>query len=128
MSLNVDLVGRTVVPLCFSSARASDFVCGTQQLVSGINLQIFTTGRGTPYNLAIAPVIKVSSQTALKNRWPDLIDIDAGQVVSQKKSIEDVGMDLFEMVLAVAGGEKVTAAEKLQLFNDLAVFNPAPVT
>ena len=114
--------------LVFAATPASDFVCGTQQLASGINLQIFTTGRGTPYNLAIAPVIKISSQTALKNRWPDLIDIDAGQVVSTTKTIEDVGMDLFETVLAVAGGEKVTAAEKLQLFNDLALFNPAPIT
>lgn len=114
--------------LVFAATPASDFVCGTQQLASGINLQIFTTGRGTPYNLAIAPVIKVSSQTALKNRWPDLIDLDAGQVVSCQRSIEDVGMELFELVLRVAGGETVTAAEKLQLFNDLAVFNPAPIT
>ena len=114
--------------LVFAATPASDFVCGTQQLASGMNLQIFTTGRGTPYNLAIAPVIKVSSQTSLKNKWPDLIDIDAGQVVSRQRSIADVGMELFEMVLGVASGELVTAAEKLQLFNNLAVFNPAPVT
>ena len=114
--------------LVFAATPASDFVCGTQQLASGIHLQIFTTGRGTPYNLAIAPVIKVSSRTALKNRWPDLIDIDAGQIVSQQKRIEDVGMELFEMVLSVASGERAVAAERLQLFNDLVVFNPAPIT
>ncbi len=114
--------------LVFAATPASDFVCGTQQLASGIHLQIFTTGRGTPYNLAIAPVIKVSSRTALKTRWPDLIDIDAGQVISRQRSIEAVGMDLFEMVLRVASGEQQTAADKLQLCNDLAVFNPAPVT
>lgn len=114
--------------LVFAATPANDFVCGTQQLASGINLQIFTTGRGTPYNLALAPVIKVSSRTALKNKWPDLIDLDAGQIVSAQRSIEDVGLELFEMVVAVASGDRVTAAEKLKLFNDLAVFNPAPIT
>lgn len=114
--------------LIFAATPANDFVCGTQQLASGITLQVFTTGRGTPYNLAIAPVIKVSSRTTLKRRWPDLIDIDAGQIVSSQKSIEEVGQELFEMVLGVASGEQITAAEKLKLFNDLVIFNPAPIT
>jgi galactarate dehydratase len=43
--------------LIFAATPASDFVCGTLQLASGINLQVFTTGRGTPYGLAVAPVI-----------------------------------------------------------------------
>ena len=37
---------------------ASDFVCGTQQVASGITVQVFTTGRGTPYGLMAVPVIK----------------------------------------------------------------------
>ncbi len=78
--------------LVFAATPANDFVCGTQQLASGIALQIFTTGRGTPYNLSIAPVIKVSSRTALKEQWPDLIDLDAGQIISKKRSIEEVGL------------------------------------
>ncbi|MCD8498934.1 MAG: UxaA family hydrolase [Clostridiales bacterium] len=45
----------------FAATPASDFVCGPMQLASGITLQVFMTGRGTPYNLAAAPVIKVSS-------------------------------------------------------------------
>ncbi len=49
--------------LIFAATPASDFVCGTLQLASGMNLQVFTTGRGTPYGLAAAPVIKVATRT-----------------------------------------------------------------
>ena len=48
--------------LIFAATPASDFICGTLQLAAAMNMHIFTTGRGTPYGLAMAPVIKVASQ------------------------------------------------------------------
>ena len=51
--------------LVFAATPASDFVCGTLQLASGIHLQVFTTGRGTPYGLSIAPVMKVSTRNCV---------------------------------------------------------------
>ena len=51
--------------LVFAATPASDFVCGTLQLASGMNLHVFTTGRGTPYGLAAVPVIKVSTRSEL---------------------------------------------------------------
>jgi galactarate dehydratase len=62
--------------LVFAATPASDFVCGTLQLASGMNLHVFTTGRGTPYGLAAVPVIKVSTRSELAKRWNDLIDLD----------------------------------------------------
>jgi galactarate dehydratase len=114
--------------LVFAATPANDFVCGTQQLASGMTLQVFTTGRGTPYNLSMAPVIKVSSRTALSKRWFDLIDLDAGRIATGDATIEDIGLELFEMILSVASGKTTTAADKLGLINDLVVFNPAPIT
>jgi galactarate dehydratase len=114
--------------LVFAATPASDFVCGTQQLASGIVLQVFTTGRGTPYGLAMAPVVKVSSRTALSKRWFDLIDLDAGRIATGEADIETVGEELFQMILEVASGRTQTAADKLGLANDLVVFNPAPIT
>src|SRR5205823_7634776 len=67
--------------LVFAATPAGDWVCGTQQLAS-MNLHLFTTGEGSPYGLALAPVIKISSRTALAERWPDLIDLDAGRIAS----------------------------------------------
>jgi len=114
--------------LVFAATPASDFVCGTQQLASGIALQVFTTGRGTPYSLSMAPVIKVSSRSSLSKRWFDLIDLDAGTIATGELSIEEVGEALFRKILDVASGRSKTAADSLGLANDMVVFNPAPVT
>lgn len=114
--------------LIFAATPSSDFVCGTLQLASGISLQVFTTGRGTPYGLAIAPVIKVSSRTDLSIRWHDLIDLDAGRIATGTASISDIGWELFKLILDVASGKKQSAAEHLGLQNDLVLFNPAPIT
>lgn len=113
--------------LVFAATPASDFICGTQQLAS-MNMHVFTTGEGTPYGLALAPVIKVSSRTTLAERWPDLIDLDAGGIATGQATIESVGWDLFRLILDVASGRKQTWADHWGLHNALAPFNPGPVT
>ncbi|MEK5164104.1 galactarate dehydratase [Paenibacillus sp. FSL R5-0527] len=114
--------------LIFAATPASDFVCGTLQLASGINVQVFTTGRGTPYGLAMAPVIKVASRDSLAEQWPDLIDINAGRIAGGEATIEDVGWEIFRFILDVASGRKQTWAEHWGLHNAISLFNPAPVT
>ncbi len=114
--------------LIFCATPASDFVCGTLQLAAGMNLHVFTTGRGTPYGLAMAPVVKVSTRTELAQRWPDLIDIDAGRIATGRASIEDLGWELFHFYLDVASGKKKTWTEHYRLHNDITLFNPAPIT
>jgi galactarate dehydratase len=113
--------------LVFAATPASDFICGTQQLAS-MNMHIFTTGEGSPYGLALVPVIKVSSRTALAERWSDLIDIDAGRIATGHATIEEVGWEIFRFVLEVASGKKKTWAEHWRLSNALALFNPGAVT
>ncbi len=114
--------------LVFAATPASDFICGTLQLAAGMNMHVFTTGRGTPYGLAMAPVIKVSSRTGLSERWCDLIDLDAGTIATGDATIEQVGTRLFEMILDVASGRKQTWADRWGLHNEIALFNPGPVT
>jgi galactarate dehydratase len=114
--------------LIFAATPASDFICGTLQVAAGINLHVFTTGRGTPYSLAEVPVIKVATRSDLARRWHDLMDIDAGRIATGDATIEDVGWELFRLMLDVASGRKQTCAEHLKLHNALTLFNPAPVT
>jgi galactarate dehydratase len=64
--------------LVYAATPASDFICGTLQMAAGMNLHVFTTGRGTPYGLAAVPVIKVATRSDLARRWHDLMDINAG--------------------------------------------------
>ena len=118
----------TAKGLIFAATPASDFICGTLQLAAAMNVHIFTTGRGTPYGLAMVPVIKVASRTSLAQRWCDLIDVDAGTVATGDATIEEVGMQIFQMVLDVASGRKQTWADHWGLHNELALFNPGPVT
>ena len=117
----------TAKGLVFAATPASDFICGTQQLAS-MNMHVFTTGEGTPYGLAMVPVIKVSSRTALAERWPDLIDIDAGRIATGVSTMEEVGWEIFQCLLDVASGRKKTWADHWGLHNALAPFNPGPVT
>jgi galactarate dehydratase len=114
--------------LTYAATPASDFVCGTLQLAAGMNLHIFTTGRGTPYGLAAVPVIKVATRSELARRWHDLMDINAGTIADGEQSIEQVGWHMFKMLLEVASGRQKTHAERWQLHNALTLFNPAPLT
>jgi galactarate dehydratase len=114
--------------LVYAATPASDFVCGTLQVASGINMHVFTTGRGTPYGLASVPVIKVATRDDLARRWHDLMDVNAGRIATGEATIEDVGRELFQLILDVASGRKKTWAEHWKLHNSLALFNPAPIT
>jgi len=114
--------------LIFAATPASDFICGTLQLAAGMNLHVFTTGRGTPYGLAQVPVIKVATRSSLAKRWHDLMDVNAGTIATGEKTIEEVGWQLFQLMLEVASGRKKTWAEQWKLHNALVLFNPAPVT
>jgi len=114
--------------LIYAATPASDFICGTLQLAAGMNLHVFTTGRGTPYGLAEVPAIKVATRSDLARRWHDLMDVDAGRIATGEATIDEVGWELFRLMLDVASGRKQTWAERWKLHNSLALFNPAPVT
>ena len=114
--------------MIFAATPASDIVCGPCQVASGIGLQVFMTGRGTPYGLDVAPVIKVCSRNEMKEHWFDLIDISAGGVATGEKTIAEVGEEIFNMILDVASGTKQPYSDQYGFHNDMCIFNPAPIT
>lgn len=114
--------------LTYAATPASDFICGTLQLAAGMNLHIFTTGRGTPYGLAACPVIKVATRSDLARRWHDLMDVNAGRIADGAATIEETGWEMFQLMIDVASGRRKTWAEQWKLHNALVLFNPAPVT
>jgi galactarate dehydratase len=77
-----------------------------------MNLHVFTTGEGTPYGLALVPVIKVSSRTALAEKWADLIDLDAGRIATGSATMEEVSWGLFRLILNVATGRRKTWGQR----------------
>jgi altronate hydrolase len=91
----------------------NDVECVTAQVAAGANVVLFTTGLGTPTGNPICPVIKISSNSALAKRMPDIIDIDTGAIISGDATIEQIGEEILELVVRVASGETRTKAELL---------------
>ncbi|MFX0555782.1 UxaA family hydrolase [Maribacter sp. CXY002] len=91
----------------------NDVESTTGMVGSGANIVVFTTGLGTPTGNPIAPVLKVSSNTILAERMPDIIDIDTGAVIRGEKTIEEMGEEILDYVINVASGNLVAKADKL---------------
>ena len=72
---------------------------------SGCNVVVFTTGLGTPTGNPIAPVLKMSSNTIMYERMKDIIDINAGTVISGEDTIASMGEKILDHVINVASGE-----------------------
>src|SRR5579859_3983267 len=85
----------------------------TGQVGSGASVVLFTTGLGTPTGNPIAPVVKIATNSQLARRMSDIIDLDAGPIISGQKTVEDIGEEILELVIKVAGGEVKTKAELL---------------
>jgi len=83
----------------------NDVESTTGMVGSGANVVVFTTGLGTPTGNPIAPVLKVSSNTALAERMPDIIDIDTGAIIRGERTIEEMGGEILDYVIKVASGE-----------------------
>jgi altronate hydrolase len=88
----------------------NDVESTTAMAGSGANIMLFTTGLGTPTGNAVVPVIKVSSNTALAQRMPDIIDVDCGPVIAGEKTIQQVGEEILDLMIEVASGKKKAKA------------------
>ncbi|MBC6699174.1 UxaA family hydrolase [Hymenobacter puniceus] len=87
----------------------NDVESTTAEVGSGANLVLFTTGLGTPTGNPIAPVVKISSNTALARRMPDIIDVNTGTVIDGEETIEQAAERILDYVIRVASGEEVAA-------------------
>ena len=84
---------------------------------SGANVILFTTGLGTPTGNPVTPVLKVSSNTKLAEKMPDIIDIDTGGVIRGEKSIEQMGAEILDHIIEIASGRKTAKAMDLEQFD-----------
>ncbi|PQV51479.1 altronate hydrolase [Jejuia pallidilutea] len=91
----------------------NDVESTTAMVGSGANVVLFTTGLGTPTGNPIAPIIKVSSNTELAKKMPDIIDIETGAVIRGEKTIEEMADDMLGFIIEVASGNIKTKARLL---------------
>ncbi|WP_108658775.1 UxaA family hydrolase [Acuticoccus kandeliae] len=89
----------------FMDSPGYDPASVTGQIASGSNVVVFTTGRGSAFGSKPAPTIKVATNTELATKMNEDMDIDAGPILTGEASVEDVGRQIYERILAVASGE-----------------------
>src|SRR5256712_13788514 len=86
----------TVPGLNLQCTPGNDVECVTAQVGAGANIVLFTTGLGTPTGNPIAPVVKISTNSDLAQRMQDIIDVDAGSIISGESTIEQMGEAILD--------------------------------
>jgi altronate hydrolase len=100
--------------LSLQCTPGNDVECVSAQVGAGANVVLFTTGLGTPTGSAIAPVIKLATNTKLAQRMADIIDIDTGPIIRGESTIEAMADAILELVIDIASGNKQSKAEILR--------------
>lgn len=90
----------------FMDSPGYDPASVTGQIASGCNLVVFTTGRGSAFGSKPSPTLKVATNTEMYNRLESDMDINAGRILTDGASVEDVGREIYETLLRMASGEK----------------------
>ena len=101
------------------SAPGNDLVATTALAAAKCHIVLITTGRGNPYG-GYVPTVKISTNSELYNRKRKWIDFDAGRLVSEDISMEDLTEEFIEYIIEVGNGEK-TNNEK-NGFQEIAIF------
>lgn len=101
------------------SAPGNDLVASTACAAAGAQIVLFTTGRGTPFASPV-PTVKIATNSRLAGKKGNWIDFNAGRLVTDDVSMEQLAEELFKLVLDVASGRKVKA--EIAGFHDLAIF------
>ncbi|HEY4195719.1 MAG TPA: altronate dehydratase family protein [Mucilaginibacter sp.] len=92
----------------------SDVESTTAEVGSGANIVLFTTGLGTPTGNPVAPVIKLSTNSVIYNKMPDIIDINCGTIIEGIETIKQAGERILEYVIKVANGEEQPKSVQLE--------------
>jgi altronate hydrolase len=108
-----DYAERVTAPgFTFMNTPGYDPVSLTGLAAGGCNLIAFTTGRGSAIGFPTIPVIKIATNSNTYRRMTDNMDVNAGRIADGDATVQGVGREIFELVLAAASGRR-TCAEKL---------------
>ena len=91
----------------------NDVLATTGMAGAGATVQLFTTGLGTPTGNPISPMVKLSTNTRLAEKLPEIIDIDCGPIIRGEKTVEEMGEEVLEYIIQLASGEITTKAMDL---------------
>lgn len=100
----------TTAGLYFMDTPGHDIEQLTAFAAAGVNITVFTTGRGTPTGSAVMPTIKVATNTEMATALSDLIDMNSGTIADGTQTLEQNGLQIYDLIIKVANGQ-LTKAE-----------------
>ena len=100
----------TKAGLSLLCTAGNDVESTTAMAGAGANLQLFSTGLGTPTGNPVSPIVKVSSNSAIFEKFSQYVDFDAGPVIAGENGVDELGDQLFEQVIAYASGDSIPKA------------------
>ncbi len=103
-------IAPTKAGLYFMDTPGHDIEQLTGFGAAGVNITVFTTGRGTPTGSAVMPTIKVATNSEMATAIPDIIDLNSGTIADGTQSLEENGKLIYQLILDVANGQ-LTKAE-----------------
>lgn len=96
----------------FGFPNISDNAEIVELIACGAHMTLFTTGRGSVVGSAVSPVIKVCANPETYRKLSGDMDVDAGRIMEGRGTLDEVGDEIFDLVMAVAGGAR-TVSEAL---------------
>lgn len=91
----------------------NDVEATTGMAAAGCTAQLFTTGLGTPTGNPVSAMVKISTNSALAGRMKDIIDFNAGTIITGEKTVDEVGEEILEYLIGLASGHYDTKAMEL---------------
>lgn len=95
----------------FGFPNISDNAEIVEMIASGAHLILFTTGRGSVVGSAISPVIKVCANPDTYQNLHEDMDINAGRILAGSATVDEVGEEIYQLLLAVVAGQKTKSEE-----------------
>jgi altronate dehydratase large subunit len=96
----------------FGFPNISDNAEIVEMMASGAHLTLFVTGRGSVVGSALAPVIKIAANPEMYARLSADMDVNAGRIILGESSVDQIGQEIYDLVLGVAAGQQ-TASEAM---------------
>ena len=91
-------------PVRFGFPNISDNAEIVEMMASGAHMTLFVTGRGSVVGSALAPVIKIAANPEMYGRLHEDMDVNAGRIMEGTATLDEIGTEIYEQVVAVAGG------------------------
>lgn len=95
----------------FGFPNISDNAEIVEMMASGAHLTLFVTGRGSVVGSALAPVIKIAANPTMYDRLSEDMDVNAGRIMTGEATLEEIGSEIYDLLLAVAAGEQTKSEE-----------------